>query len=185
MRGRAIATALAVAAMAAAVAGCSGSGDGPVATAPEPAPTGTGYFVGGGADGVGASLDLHGSDPVSVAIDDALIGRDGTPGSVPAVGIASVVNEGAESVPGPHFVAVLADGHGAIPIPAAEDVLRPGDGPAARRALRLLARLPARVPAEGAATYYVILDEVAPAEVGSVRMVVTPGSPITLQARRR
>ena len=100
-------------------------------------------------------------------------------------GIASVVNEGPESVPAPRFVAVLADDGGAVPVPRAEDVLRASEGPAARRALRRLAALPARVPAKGAATYYVVLDGVRVAEVDSVRMVVVPGEPITLAARRR
>lgn len=183
MRARALAAALAAAAV---LAGCSGSGaDGPVDTAPAPPPTGTGYFVGAGADGVGATLDMHGSDPVARAIDAALVGRGGPAGDVPAVGIASVVNEGPESVPAPRFVAVLADDGGAVPVPRAEDVLRASEGPAARRALRRLAALPARVPAKGAATYYVVLDGVRVAEVDSVRMVVVPGEPITLAARRR
>lgn len=184
MRARRFAPAVAAIALAAALAGCSGDG-GAVDTAPPPPPTGTGYFVGTGPDGVGATLDMHGSDPVATAIDDALVGRGGAAGAVPAVGIASVVNEGAQSVPAPRFVAVLADGHGAIPIPRAEDALRADEGPAARRALARLAALPARVPAQGAATFYVILQDVDVAEVGSVRMVVERGEPITLQARRR
>ena len=119
-------------------------------------------------------------------IDDALIARGvGAGDEPPAVGIASVVNEGPESVPPPRFVAVLADGHGAVPIPRAGSVLSAREGPAARRALRLLARGPARVPAEGAATYYVVLSGLPVAAVGSVRMVVVPGEPITLEARRR
>lgn len=185
MRTRALPAALATIALAAGLAGCSGSGDGPVDTAPEPPPTGTGYFVGTGQDGVGATLDMHGSDPVALAIDAALVGRGDPAGDVPAVGIASVVNQGPLSVPDPHFVAVLADGRGAVPIPRAEDVLGAAEGPAARRALRRLAALPTRVAAKGAATFYVILDEVPVAEVDSVRMVVRPGEPITLAARRR
>ena len=178
--------ALAAAVLAAGAAGCSGSG-GPVATAPapEPTPTGTGYFVGSGAGGIGGSLDFYGDDPVSEAIDQALIGQAGQPGAVPTVGIASMVNEGATPALAPRFVAVLEGDDGAVPIPPARDALHPGDGPAARRALRLLARVPRRVPPGGAATFYVMLPGITPAEVGTVKMVVRSGHPIMLQARRR
>jgi hypothetical protein len=72
-----------------------------------------------------------------------------------------------------------------VPIPRAEEVLGAAEGPAARRALRRLSALPARVPAAGAATVYVVLEGVRVAAVDSVRLVVTPGAPITLAARRR
>ena len=176
--------ALAAVVLAACAAGCSGSG-GPAATAPEPTPTGTGYFVGSGSGGIGGSLDFYGDDPVSEAIDQALIGEAGQAGAVPTVGIASMVNDGAVPARAPRFVAVLEGDNGAVPIPPAKDALHPGDGPAARRALRLLARVPRRVPPGGAATFYVVLPGVTPAEVGSVKMVVRSGHPITLQARRR
>jgi len=178
--------ALAVAAFAAGMAGCSGSG-GAVATTPtpEPPPTGTGYFVGSGSGGVGGSLDFHGEDPVSEAIDQALIAQAGQAGVVPSVGIASMINEGTRPVVAPRFVAVLEGDNGAIPIEPAKDALHPADGPAARRALRLLARVPTRVPPGGAATFYVVLRGITAAEVGSVKMVVLSGHPITLQARRR
>lgn len=186
MRWRGALAAAAVVALASVVAGCAGSG-GAVATAPQPdpAPTGTGYFVGSGSGGIGGSLDLHGEDPVAQAIDRALVGEGGPTGAVPSVGIASVLNEGTLSIRAPRFVAVLAGDHGAVPIEPAMDALHPGDGPAARRALRMLARVPTRVPPGGAGTFYVVLRDITAAEVGSVTMIVRAGHPITLQARRR
>ena len=187
VRGRAVAIALAVAAMAAGAAGCSGSGDGPVATAPEPAPTGTGYFVGGGADGVGASLDMHGSDPVARRDrrrpDRA---RRRRRGAFPRSGSPRWSTRAPRASRRRASWRCSPTATGAIPIPAAEDVLRPGDGPAARRALRLLAALPRAGARRGGRD---VLRRprraCTPAEVGSVRMVVTPGAPITLPARRR
>jgi hypothetical protein len=172
------------AAAALALAGCSpAGGPGPPGTVPESAPAGTGYFVGTGPEGVGASLDLLGEDPVTRVVAAALRARDGRPGSVASVGVASVVNDGRLGIALPRFVAVLASG-GAVALPPSSRILRPGDGPAARRALAALARAPERVPPGGAATAYVVLEGPSPAAVASVRMVVA-GKPITLAARRR
>ncbi len=177
----------AAAALAAALlaSGCSSAGTSePPRTSPEPPPSGTGYFVGTGPDGVGASLDLLGEDPVVRMIDAALRVNADPRLEIPAVGVASVVNEGAVGIPAPRFVAELGDGT-AVPLPRAADVLRPSDGPLARRALARLRSVPVRVRAEGAATFYVVLRGPAPAEVASARMVVVRGQPITLAARRR
>lgn len=177
----------AAAALAAAllVAGCSSAGaPAPPRTSPEPAPSGTGYFVGTGPGGVGASLDLRGRDPVVDMIDAALRVNADPRLEIPAVGIASVVNEGPAGIPAPRFVAELADGT-AVPLPRAADVLRASGGPLARRALARLRRVPARVRAEGAATFYVVLRGPTPAEVAGARMVVVRGQPISLAARRR
>jgi hypothetical protein len=179
------ALAIPVAILAAIAAGCSsGSVPGPPRTEPEPAPAGTGYFVGTGPEGLGASLDLLGDDPVVRVVDAALAARDGRPGEVASVGIVSVVNQGRSPIAMPRFVADLAAG-GAVPLRRAADVLRPGEGPAARRALARLRTVPVRVPAGGAATAYVVLGATPPAEVASVRMVVVRGQPVTLTAHRR
>jgi hypothetical protein len=66
----------ALAAFALAGAGCS-AGTEPARVEPEPAPAGTAYFVGAGADGIGASLDLLGDDPVVRLVDAALAERGG------------------------------------------------------------------------------------------------------------
>ena len=95
-----------------------------------------------------------------------------------------MVNDGRSGTPMPRFIADLSTG-GAVPLRDAADLLRPGDGPEARRALARLATLPGRVPAEGAATAYVVLEAAPAAEVASVRMVMARGGPITLAARRR
>lgn len=171
-----------LAAAALAGAGCA-QGPEPSRAGIEPPPSGTGYFVGAGADGLGASLDLLADDPVVRLVDAAFAARDGGR-SVPAVGVASVVNDGPVGTPMPRFIADLATGR-ALPLREAADVLRPGEGPEARRALARLAALPARVGAEGAATAYVVLLAVPVAEVESVRMVVPRGPQITLAARRR
>ena len=73
-----------------------------------PPPSGTGLLRRHGEDGVGASLDLSGQDPVSQAVDPRCA-PGGEPGAVPDVGVASVVNE-APSVPGAAFVATLEGG---------------------------------------------------------------------------
>jgi hypothetical protein len=165
--------------------GCSSTGaPGPQRAAPEPPPTGTGYFVGTGPQGVGASLDLFGDDPVSRAIEAALRERDPGATTESSVGIASIVNEGTLGIAAPRFVAELAGG-GAIPLRSAAGVIRAVDGPAGRRALGRLGAVPSRVPAGGSATTYVVLEGAAPAAVESVRMVVVGGSPVALAARRR
>jgi hypothetical protein len=173
----------ALAALALAGAGCSPSTE-PTRVEPEPEPAGTAYFVGAGADGIGASLDLLADDPVVRLVDAALAARGGERGAEPSVGVVSVVNDGRFGTPVPRFIADLSSG-GAVPLRDPADLLRPEDGPRARRALTRLSALPRRVPAEGAATAYVVLVAAPPAEVASVRMVVAGEPPITLAARRR
>lgn len=178
---RALAAALAGAALVG--AGCS-PGASPSRAVPEPVPAGTAYFVGTGSDGIGASLDLLAEDPVVRLVDAALAARGAERGAEPSVGVASIVNDGPLGTPVPRFIAELSGG-GAVPLRDAADVLRPGDGPEARRALARLGASAARVPAEGAATAYVVLEGAPAAEVASVRMVVPGAAPITLAARRR
>ena len=176
-----------LAALAAALlaAGCSSAGTSEAPrTAPEPPPSGTGYFVGTGPDGVGGALDLLGDDPVVRAIDAALWVNADPRRGIPAVGIASVVNEGPVAISAPRFVADLADGT-AVPLPRASAILPASGGPLARRALARLRAVPVRVRAGSAATFYVVLRGPTPAEVASVRMVVVRGAPIILPARRR
>jgi hypothetical protein len=172
-----------LAATALAGAGCSPGAE-PAREIVEPPPAGTGYFVGAGSDGVGASLDLLAVDPVVRLVDAALAARGAGRGGEPSVGVASVVNDGRAGIPSPRFIADLSTG-GAVPLPEAADVLRPQEGPEARRALARLVEPPGRVPAESAATVYVVLQAAPAAEVASVRMVVARGAPITLDARRR
>jgi hypothetical protein len=173
----------ALAAFALAGAGCS-AGTEPARVEPEPAPASTAYFVGAGADGIGASLDLLGDDPVVRLVDAALAERGGERGREASVGVVSVVNDGRFGTPVPRFIADLSSG-GAVPLRDAADLLSTEDGPVARRALARLSALPRRIPAEGAATAYVVLEAAPAAEVASVRMVVARGAPVTLAARRR
>ena len=176
--------ALAAAAAAALLlaAGCGGSAE-PVATAPAPPPSGTGYFV-GSEGGIGASLDLLGEDPVSHAVDRALLAQGGEPGTVPDVGVLSIVNETAAGFSIPGLVAILENGRGVILVPAAR-ALRAASGPAARRARALLRVMPRRVPAEGAAVAYVVLSGASADAVDSVLMAAGPEPAIVLRARRR
>lgn len=176
--------ALAALAAGLALAGCSAGGPGPARPPAAPVPTGTGYFVGTGANGLGASVDLFGDDPVTRAVDAALEERGGPAADRPAVGIVSVVNEGPTGIGIPRFVAVLSAG-GAVTMRPASEVLADAPGAAARRARARLASSGRRVPADGAATAYVVLEDVAPAAVGSVRMEPARGAPVTLSARRR
>ena len=134
----------------------------------------------------GASLDMHGHDPVAVAIDGALIGRDGTPGERPG---------GRDRLGGQRgrrrrrrrraswrcWPTATARSRSRRPRTCCGPTTapRPG-GPCA-----CWPSCPRGCPRAAAATYYVLLDEVTPAEVGSVRMVVDSGPPITLRARRR
>lgn len=182
---RRAAAAAAVAALACAVAGCGSSqpvGTGP--PAPEPAPAGTGYFVGTGPDGIGASLDLLADDPTVRAVGDALAATVSPPDRAPAVGIASVVNDGPLGIAAPTFTALFANG-GALPIPDARTAIEGLRGPAARRARALLGAAPVRVPAGGATTQYVVLAGARPPEVDAVRMSSPPLEPIRMEARRR
>lgn len=178
------AAAVAVCAALLALHGCGGGGSAPPPEDPPPTRPGSAYFVGTGADGVGATLDLEGQDPVTEAVDAALRARDGVAGEGPVVGVASVVNEGARVLPAPTFIAQF-EGGGALALESAAAVVAEADGPAARRALRLLGRPPVVVPAGGADTLYVVLRGAAPGEVDSVRMVVRPGEIVMLQARSR
>ena len=175
--------ALAVAALVL-VAGCSDGGGSTPPAPPPPPPEGTGFFVGEGPDGIGATLDLEGSDPVTGAVDAALGARGGRPGDGPVVGVASVVNDGARAVAAPAFIATFAGG-GAVPLEDAATAVARGDGPAARRALARLGPTPRSVPAGGAVTMYVVLRGAPAREVEAVRMVVEPGRPVTLEARPR
>jgi hypothetical protein len=169
-------------ALALALCGCAGGGPPPE---PAPAPTGTGYFVGTGPAGIGATLDLEGRDRVTAAVGAALRLPPSEAASAPAVGIASVVNEGPRALPAPVFAARFANG-GATPLrDAASVVSEEPPGPARARALRLLGEAPRVVPADGAVTMYVVLRGATAAEVESVRMTALPGQPVTLGARAR
>ncbi|HTI32767.1 MAG TPA: hypothetical protein VL422_03755 [Miltoncostaea sp.] len=171
-----------VAVLVLALAGCGGD-DGRAETAPPPPPSGTGYFV-GSQGGIGATLDMEGNDPVSRAITRTLLDEVGNQGPVPVVGIASVVNETSSGFDGPRFIAILDSGRAVIHEPAMQ-VLRGARGPAARLARERLARVPARVPSEGAGTAYVVLRGASVDEVAKVVMAAGPESSITLAARRR
>ena len=177
----------AAAALAAAllVAGCSSAGaPAPPRTSPEPAPSGTGYFVGTGPGGVGASLDLRGRDPVVDMIDAALRVNADPRLEIPAVGIASVVNEGPAGIPAPRFVAELADGT-AVPLPRAADVLRASGGGGGRRGRGRGGRGAGRGGGGVTPRRPLVLRGPTPAEVAGARMVVVRGQPISLAARRR
>lgn len=175
-------TALAAALAALAAVGCSGTGD------PEPArreapPAGTGYFVGRDAEGLGASVDLFGVDPVSRAVRGAFAPDARGLAGAPVVAIASVVNGGGRPVPTPRFAAVMRSG-AVVPMPAARGRL-PARGAAGRRALALIGPSRARVPAGGSATAYLVLRGVDPTLVATVRMVSEPGEPLELRLRAR
>jgi len=173
-----------VVALTLAVAGCS-SGDAPPPP-PDPTPPapGSAYFVGTASDGLGATLDLEGQDPVTEAIDAALRARDGRVGAGPVVGVASVVNESPTPVAPPAFIAEFENG-GAVPLLPAARVVAEGGGPAARQALAMIGTPVLVVPAGGADTLYVVLRGAPPGDVATVRMVVAPGSIVTMEARRR
>ncbi len=175
------APAAALAALALALAGCS-RGD-PAPPQEPPAEVGTGYFVGRDAAGLGASVDLFGSDPASRAVRDALAPDPRGGGGAPVVAIASVVNDGPAPVRTPRFVAVMTSGR-AVPMPSARGALSPSV-PAQARALLLLGPSRARVPPGGSASLHLLLGDLDPLQVESVRMVSTVGEPISLSARRR
>ncbi len=181
---RAAACALLASAALAALAGCGGDDPAP-SPDPEPPAPGSGLFVGTGPGGIGATLDLEGDDPVAEMVLDALHEPGATRGEDPVVGIASVVNDGTRPLPAPSFVAVLEDG-GAAPLqPAGLLVSARLPAAAAIRAREALGPTPRTVPAGGARTMYVVLRGAAAGDVASVRMVVVPGEPITMRARRR
>lgn len=175
------APAAALASLALLAAGCS-RGD-PSPPRQPPAQAGTGYFVGRDAAGLGASVDLFGSDPAARAVRVALAPdpRDGA--GAPVVAIASVVNDGPAPVPTPRFVAVMMSGR-AMPMPSVRTALSPSV-PAQNRALLLLGAPRARIRPGGSASLHLLLGDVDPLQVESVRMVSTVGEPISLAARRR
>ena len=176
------AAAAALAALLLALAGC-GEGTPPPETAPPPPASGTGYFV-GSSDGIGATLDLLGDDPVSRSVERALVAEVGPTGDLPDVGIASIVNETPSGFDAPRFIAILESGRGVILTPAVE-ALRGARGPAARLARARLRQVPSRIPSEGAGVAYRVLRGASADEVGSVSMAAGPEPSITLAARRR
>jgi hypothetical protein len=178
---RAPAAALAALALALVAAGCS-HGD-PAPPGEPPAQVGTGYFVGRDAAGLGASVDLFGSDPASQAVRAALTPDPREGRGAPVVAIASVVNDGPAPVATPRFVAVMMSGR-AVPLPSVRASLSPSV-PAQGRALLLLGAPRSRIRSGGSASLHLLLPDVDPLEVESVRMVSTVGEPISLSARRR
>jgi hypothetical protein len=163
------------------LAGCGG--DGPAETAPPPPPSGTGYFV-GSAEGIGASLDLLGDDPVARSVRRGLLAEAGPGDAPPAVGIASIVNDTSSGFDAPRFVAILESGRAVILEPALQ-ALRGAAGPAAGDARRRLAAVPSRVPSRGAGVAYLVMRGALVDEVASVRMAAGAQPSITLAARRR
>ena len=181
MRAPRRALAAALASLALMAVGCSR--DDPTPPREPPAQVGTGYFVGGDAAGLGASVDLFGSDPASRAVRRALAPDPRGGGGAPVVAIASVVNDGPTPVPTPRFVAVMMSGR-ALPMASVRASLSPSV-PAQRRALLLLGPPRARIRSGGSASLHLLLGDVDPLQVESVRMVSTVGEPISLGARRR
>jgi hypothetical protein len=176
------------AAAAAALALAAGCGGGAPSPAPEPpAPpeaSGSGYFVGTAASGVGATLDLRGSDPAVKALESALL-RDTPPaGPPPAVGIASVVNGSPRPAPAPSFGAVLDDGSLVRLEPAAEALGDRADAEA-RRAASMLPPRRSTLPPGASAVQYVVLEGVVPGRVAEVRMATGSGTPTRLAPRPR
>ena len=176
------AAAAAIAALLLALAGC-GDGPPPPQTAPPPPASGTGYFVGSG-DGIGATLDMLGDDPVSRSVERALVAEVGPTGDLPDVGIASIVNETSSGFDAPGFVAILEGGRAVILTPALE-ALRGARGPAARQARARLRTVPSRVPSMGAGVAYLVLRGADADQISSVTMAAGPEPSITLAARRR
>jgi hypothetical protein len=170
-----------LASLALVAAGCT-RGD-PAPPQEPPVRVGTGYFVGGDPAGLGASVDLFGSDPASRAVREALAPDPRGGGGAPVVAIASVVNDGPAPVPTPRFVAVMMSGR-AMPMPSVRASLSPSV-PAQNRALLLLGAPRARIRSGGSASLHLLLGDVDPLQVESVRMVSTVGEPISLAARRR
>lgn len=176
------AAAAALAALLLALAAC-GEGSPPPETAPPPPPSSTGYFV-GSEEGIGATLDMLGDDPVSRAVERAMVAEVGPTGDVPDVGIASIVNETPSGFDAPRFVAILESGRAVILTPARE-ALRGARGPAAREARARLRDVPSRIPSEGAGVAYLVLRDASADQVAKVVMAAGPQPSITLGARRR
>ena len=178
--------------LAAGVAAClvlaAGCGSGSPSPAPEaPAPPeapGSGYFVGTSPAGVGATVDLRGSDPASRAVETALLRDAPRAGPAPSVGIASIVNGAERPVRAPTFTAELASGE-LVPLSPARDALGGRDDPAARRAERLLPVERMRLPAGASAVVYLVLEGEVPGAVAEVRMASGPEAPIALAPRPR
>jgi hypothetical protein len=162
-------------------AGCGG--EGPAETAPPPPPSGTGYFV-GSAEGIGASLDLLGDDPVVRSVRRALLAEAGPGDAPPSVGIASIVNDTSSGFDAPRFIAILESGR-AVTLEPAVQALRGAAGPSARDARRRLRAVPARIPSRGGGVAYLVMRGAPADQVASVRMAAGPQPSITLAARRR
>jgi hypothetical protein len=174
--------------IAAAVVLAAGCGGGSPSTAPEPAPppeaSGSAYFVGTAPSGVGATLDLRGSDPAARAVEEALL-RDAPPaGPPPAVGIASIVNGSPRAARMPGFAAVLDDGSLTRLEPASEALDGRRDAPA-RRAAALLPPPRAALAPGASAVEYVVLEGAVPGRVAEVRMATGSGPPTRLAPRPR
>lgn len=178
-RTQGAAAALIAAVLACLAVGCGGSDDfgRPAHVAP---PDGSGYFVGADAHGMGAAVDFHGSDPV-VDAARAQLARTSPSGSGPpvAIGVAAIVNDGDEPAALPRFIAVMANG-GAVPLSPARTAQI---GIAHPR--KVFPGSPLFVAPGAALTTYVVLRGVSPEEVDHLTMVVRPGEPTTLRARRR
>jgi hypothetical protein len=176
------------AAVAAALVLAAGCGGGTPSPAPDPpAPpeaSGSAYFVGTAPSGLGATLDLRGSDPVARAVETALL-RDAPPaGPPPAVGIASIVNGSPRPARAPGFAAVLDDGALTRLAPASEALGGRAD-PQARRAAALLPRPRAALAPGASAVEYVVLEGAVPGRVAEVRMATGAGTPTRLAPRPR
>lgn len=180
------AVAAAAAAALALAAACGGGDADPAPAPPPPAPEalGSGYFVGTAPGGLGATVDLRGSDPASRALEAALL-RDTPPsGPPPAVGIASVVNRAGRPVRAPTFTALLSSG-GLVPLSPAASALAGRRDAVARRAAALLPAERTRLRAGASAVMYVVLEGALPGEVAEVRMASGPEAPVALDPRPR
>jgi hypothetical protein len=136
--------------------------------------------VGTSRDGLGAAVDFLVDDPVKARTRDDIERAARAAGAPPTtVGLASLVNGSDAPVPLPEFIAVMPGG-GATPIRAAR-------GPASGlpRPDDVFPAPPLFVPAKGTATVYVVLRGAAPRQVDHLKMVVRPGEPVRLDARRR
>ena len=183
MRRRPAAAAAAAAAALALAAGCGGGGAG----APPPdqrEEAGSGYFVGTAPGGLGATVDLLGTDPAAGALGAALAVETAPGEPSPSVGIASVVNDSSRLAAMPGFVAVLASGR-RIPLEPAAAALRGRGDAAARRAAALLPPARSALPAGGSAVEYVVLRGVVPGRVAEVRMTTGPETSTRLAPRPR
>ena len=180
-RARAVAAGVALAL----AAGCGGGSPSPAPEPPAPPEaSGSAYFVGTAPSGVGATLDLRGSDRAVRAVEAALL-RDAPPaGPPPAVGIASIVN----GSPRPGPLAGLRRRARRRRGGAADARLR--SAPRPRRSGGAAGRRPAAATraalAPGAsAVEYVVLEGAVPGRVAEVRMATGTGPPTRLAPRPR